>query len=245
MNAREMLIALAIKHEGEWENIYKDIQNKVFLSQEEIETYSFKYSEDFTNAVTILDSNYPDYLKNIEKPPFVLFYKGNLSLLNAENKVAIIGSKKPTAKGIITTCNCANDYYEQGYTLISGFSQGVQLHALKRFHKNSIAILPCGISGDFYNRNESVASDVGLFITEYPNGVNATHEQIQMRYRIISAITDKVVANEITKTGSFNIMISYALFMGKEIECIPDTVNDNYCNTLIEEGATPVFKWCF
>ena len=33
-----------------------------------------------TKYVTILDSNYPDFLKQVSCPPFVLFYEGNLKL---------------------------------------------------------------------------------------------------------------------------------------------------------------------
>ena len=32
------------------------------------------------HTLTILDSNYPDFLKQVSCPPFVLFYEGNLKL---------------------------------------------------------------------------------------------------------------------------------------------------------------------
>lgn len=31
--------------------------------------------------ITLLDDKYPNYLKNVECPPFVLFYEGNLNLI--------------------------------------------------------------------------------------------------------------------------------------------------------------------
>jgi DNA processing protein len=37
-----------------------------------------------------VDQNYPNWLKDISCPPFIIFYKGNIELLN-QNNVYIIG----------------------------------------------------------------------------------------------------------------------------------------------------------
>ena len=44
--------------------------------------------------ITILDSDYPERLKNIYDPPIVLYYKGNKQLLNQENIIAMIGCRR-------------------------------------------------------------------------------------------------------------------------------------------------------
>lgn len=253
MNAREMLIALAIKYEGEWENIYRDIQNKVFLSQEEIDTYLFKYSEDFVNAVTILDSNYPDYLKNIEKPPFVLFYKGNLNLLNAEDRFGIFGGRKPSTKNIRATINCANDYATQDYVLINNLSCGVGINALRTYNmagKKSIIVLASGLNSVYpqeHSKDLEKALELGsLVITEYPSFVCVKQMNMAFRIRLLASISNDVVINDIKRTSGTNILFMFALRMNKNVVCIPDTnKKDNYCNELIKEGAIPEFKWCF
>ena len=72
--ARNILIALSLKHNGDWDKIYEDIQNKTLVE----DTYT-QQAENIKNVITILDEEYPQQLKNSFKPPFVLFYKGNIN----------------------------------------------------------------------------------------------------------------------------------------------------------------------
>ena len=69
MKARDVLIAIWKKNNGVWEDIYKDLVNKVYPEDEEIET------EDNGKYITLLDEDYPEDLKHQYKPPFVLVRK--------------------------------------------------------------------------------------------------------------------------------------------------------------------------
>ena len=44
--------------------------------------------------LTFEDEKYPQMLKNIENPPMVLYYKGNLDDCNLEKTLAVVGSRK-------------------------------------------------------------------------------------------------------------------------------------------------------
>ncbi|TQX73564.1 DNA-protecting protein DprA, partial [Clostridioides difficile] len=46
------------------------------------------------------DKEYPENLKNIYNAPKLLFYKGDIGLVNNNFNIAIVGSRKPTAYGI-------------------------------------------------------------------------------------------------------------------------------------------------
>ena len=64
-NMDNVLLYFSLKHEGDFKKINEFIKLKRVLK---------------TKYVTILDSNYPDFLKQVSCPPFVLFYEGNLKL---------------------------------------------------------------------------------------------------------------------------------------------------------------------
>ncbi len=68
MKAREILIALWIKHKQDWDKMYEDIANK------NIDDNLEKYLEnvDTEEFVTILDADYPEKLKHRYHPPFVI-----------------------------------------------------------------------------------------------------------------------------------------------------------------------------
>lgn len=45
--------------------------------------------------VTLISSNYPEYLKTVNCPPMVLFYKGNLKLMDKDpQELRVLASKK-------------------------------------------------------------------------------------------------------------------------------------------------------
>lgn len=77
MEARKILLALAIRYDNDWNRMYEAIQNKEDLSENDkslVDSFSGNY-------ITILDVDYPARLKQKYKPPFVLYYDGDLSLL--------------------------------------------------------------------------------------------------------------------------------------------------------------------
>ena len=66
-----------MKHEGDFKKIYESLKAKEPVDENEFIKLKRVLK---TKYVTILDSNYPDFLKQVSCPPFVLFYEGNLKL---------------------------------------------------------------------------------------------------------------------------------------------------------------------
>ena len=63
-----------------------------------IESINCKYT-------TIISDDYPNFLKEISCPPFVLFYKGDLKTLNSHNAINIIGTENSDTIGEdMTSC---------------------------------------------------------------------------------------------------------------------------------------------
>lgn len=81
--AKELLVAVAVKNNGDFNEIIRTIRNKEPISSEEIA----KYSHLCQNAVAIIDDDYPKTYKSINMPPLVLFLKdGGRSLLTEASK---------------------------------------------------------------------------------------------------------------------------------------------------------------
>src|SRR5699024_648638 len=101
-----------------------------------------------SNYVTIFDNDYPEKLKTINYPPFALFYKGNLNLVNNEITV-LTGSYSPDDYGIRVTEKIATELIEKNHTIINGMATGVEKYALHRAINTNgkcIAVLGCGIN---------------------------------------------------------------------------------------------------
>lgn len=83
MKARDILIALYLKYDGDWDKIYSAIKDKKTenLNTKKIKQLRVKYETNF-NFITLLDEEYPEQLKHGYKPPFVIMYYGNINLLH-------------------------------------------------------------------------------------------------------------------------------------------------------------------
>ena len=83
LNTEEIIASLAIKYEGDWDNIYKGLLNP---QDRDLENYFEVVKTMKCKYVTILSPEYPDYFKYCFKPPFVLFYYGDIKLLSQIGK---------------------------------------------------------------------------------------------------------------------------------------------------------------
>ena len=73
MKAREILIGLYLEKNKCWEDIYQAIANKeINLKEETINSVEFQEMCESERVLTILDENYPESIRRIYKPPFVL-----------------------------------------------------------------------------------------------------------------------------------------------------------------------------
>lgn len=70
LTGRQIITFLAVKYHNDWMKIYTAIKNKELVDSSLVHETIAGLTGDY---VTIIDSNYPDSLKKIFKPPFVVF----------------------------------------------------------------------------------------------------------------------------------------------------------------------------
>ena len=81
MKANEILAKTYVGNGGNWNKTYECLLKKDLKTDE---------TDVLGDFITILDKEYPDRLKQVHKPPFVLFYKGNLDLLGNDKAIGIV-----------------------------------------------------------------------------------------------------------------------------------------------------------
>ena len=65
---RLILIALSLKHKNDWISMYADI-----VAHAPIEPEWLERAKTVKDALTLLDTNYPQELQRSSKPPFVIY----------------------------------------------------------------------------------------------------------------------------------------------------------------------------
>jgi len=123
--------------------------------------------------LVIDDALYPKFLRQIRKPPKVLYYKGNLDPTIFENCLAVVGSRRMTSYGRRVVKKLLYDLVATGVTIVSGFMYGIDAcahEAALAVGGRTIAVMPCGIDyihpenqEDLYNQ---VLENNGLVLSE-------------------------------------------------------------------------------
>lgn len=233
MGNREKLIAYAYKYHGDYFKIVKAIEEK-----EEIEEVFDK------NVITILDDNYPNELKDLRYPPFVLFYKGNLDLLKKE-KIGIVGSRVPgdyalEATRLLTIKN-------RNKVIVSGLAKGIDGKA-HEIADCSIGILGCGIEYIYPYENLELYNKLikqGLILSEYPGLTKPLAYHFPFRNRIIAALSDTIYVMQSSERSGTVTTINEALELQKDVKVLPFSVfneEGNYNNRLINDGALIILE---
>lgn len=238
----DILIYFAVKYEGDWDKIYSAINKKEKVDQKELEEMLTKNTSE---CITLLSEFYPQKLKNIYKPPFVLFYKGNIELLNQESKsIGVVGSRRNSSYGENSTKVIVKDLVKNNVTIISGLAKGIDSIAHESCLEekgNTIAVLGNGIDVNYPIENKELQNKIienGLILSEYPSFKESNKEQFPKRNRIIAGLSDAILVTEASQKSGSMITVSRALEMGKDIFCVPYKIGLNSgCNSLIREGA--------
>lgn len=209
--------------------------------EEKIEKNGIRY-------VTYTDDNFPERLRLIEDPPFILFYYGDIDKLGKGYSISLVGSRKCTPYGINVTKFITKDICANNINVISGMAKGIDGYAHKTALESggfTCAVLGCGIDIIYPRENRNLYFDMqknGCILSEFIPGTQPFSYNFPMRNRIISALSDIVIIVEAgTRSGSL-ITANCALDQGKDVMVVPGSVfseQSQGTNRLIRDGANP------
>lgn len=205
MEGRELLLYLSLKYKGEWQKIYDAIKNKETVDKDvakrEIDKSGFSNDE----YITIVDTEYPEELKTISRPPFVLYLKAHNSVGGtAKGQFDIIFNKNKNSLCVLC----------QGNGVPIGWSDKMVYNILDNVTKYIITTDSIGIANDFRKNtfdhklvifsgkgiDKSIASINhvtgcnALYVSEFPNGVDGSRENFERRSLIMTSLSQSALA---------------------------------------------------
>ena len=198
--------------------------------------------------LTLDDSRYPPYLREIFAPPPILYARGDFSTFS-RNAVAIVGSRSPTVYGKQSTIRITKELVERNVVVVSGLARGIDTKAHEVALDSggmTIAVLGCGLDLIYPKINTLLAKKIeqnGAIISEFPLGTPPEAFNFPRRNRIISGCSLAVIVVEAgAKSGSL-ITARYALQQGREVCAVPGPIHSPLSDgtfNLLKEGAMPV-----
>ncbi|MEI7841407.1 MAG: DNA-processing protein DprA [Gallionellaceae bacterium] len=214
------------------------IEENLFLTEQWL-------SDPINHIVTIADESYPQQLLNTQDPPFLLFIKGRLDLLNKPS-LAIVGSRNATPQGIRNAEAFAQSLSELGFCIISGMALGIDTSAHLGGLKgqgSSIAVIGTGLDRVYPATNKELAHQLamhGTIISELPLGTPPLPANFPRRNRIISGLSQGCLIVEASLQSGSLITARLALEQGREVFAIPGSIHSPQtkgCHALIKQGA--------
>ena len=193
--------------------------------------------------ITYKDPNYSELLSQTSNFPPVLSYKGNISLLNHDKIIAIVGARNSSINGRSFAAKLAKDLVKAGYVTTSGLARGIDTSVHSNSGSNTIAVVAGGIDHIYPPENKTLYAQIaenGLLLAELSVGSKPLSQHFPQRNRIISGLALATVVVEAgLKSGSL-ITANFALEQNREVFAVPGFPIDPRCigsNRLIKNGA--------
>ncbi len=219
------------------------------IRQELTSSFITKVTQDLKKnhiqTVTFFDEEYPSLLKEIAQPPWVLYIRGDASLLSAKT-LAVVGTRRPTPYGLRVTRELVAGMVELDWTIVSGMAGGIDGEAHRaalEANGKTIAVLGTGIDVIYPRHHRSLYGKIvreGAVISEMPPGTQPFPWVFPQRNRIISGLAHGTLVIEAAERSGSLITAEYSMEQGREVFAVPGPMTSRQSQgtlKLIQDGA--------
>lgn len=208
------------------------------------------YQTKNTRWLTILDEQYPEYLRQIYNPPVLLFYQGDLSLLE-QRLLAVVGSRKSSVYGDTVLDRLLPELIKNDIVTVSGLAKGIDCavhQKTMRENGKTVAVVGTGLDRVYPYEHKELQEKIGkdhLLLSEYPLGAKPLRHHFPMRNRIIAGLSLGTLVIEAKYRSGSLITANLALQEGREVFAVPGDITNpgvEGTNDLILHGAKCVLS---
>lgn len=194
-------------------------------------------------ALCLSEPRYPRALRRVPFAPPVLFFEGDLALLDAP-LIAIVGARRCSDDGRRMARLLGSGVVEAGGVVVSGLAQGIDSEAHAAAGGRTVAVLGQGLGLPLPGRRGRLRRDIveqgGLILSELPQTRPASRITFPLRNRIIAGLSAITVVVEARARSGARITARNALEAGRDVFAVPGHPLQETaagCLALLREGA--------
>jgi len=158
------------------------------------------------------DFQYPERLREADHPPELLYYRGDVGLLDSPC-VSVVGTRKCTREGELRAARLARGLVEEGYTIVSGLARGIDTSAMRAaldFGGLSIGVIGTPIDHYYPPENRELQDEIAashLLLSQVPfyryaNEPFLSHKRyFPQRNETMAALSTATIVVEAGETG--------------------------------------------
>jgi DNA protecting protein DprA len=197
-----------------------DDDSDLLLGQALQTVRAWEDSPDF-DVMTVLDDEYPVALREIHQMPPFLFTRGHLRA--DEVGVSVVGTRKPSSRGISIAENVARRLVDRGISVISGLAAGIDAVAHESTldaHGRPIGVIGTGINrvypADHRALHDRVAA-AGALVSQFFPDAGPTQQSFPMRNVTMSALGRASIVVEAGEHSGTRIQARVAVEHGRPV----------------------------
>lgn len=196
------------------------------------------------DARSMLDSSYPQSLRNVFDKPPLIFVSGCWDESRDEVAVAVVGTRNPTDEGVRRAGRLAKELVESGVTVLSGLAKGIDA-AVHRGALDAggrtVAVMGTGIDQRYPAENRGLADQIvaqgGALISQFLPDQGPRPWTFPKRNVTMSGLSTATIVVEASETSGTRIQSRVALRHGRRV-FLTSAIVEAYpwARRLVEEG---------
>jgi DNA processing protein len=171
---------------------------------------------------TVLDREYPENLRAVHDRPPVVFIAGRV--IPADRRaIAVIGSRRASAKGVSATEALASHLVDSGFTVVSGLAAGIDTAAhtaaLSRGGR-TIAVIGTGLNRAYPPQNAPLQRAVAekcAVVSQFWPDAPPSRSSFPMRNAVMSGLSRATVVVEASHRSGARTQARLALAHGRPV----------------------------
>lgn len=197
------------------------------------------------NYLTFFSAEYPMLLRQIADPPLMLFYEGNLQLLQT-TMIGFVGARTASLYARKVCEKLIPPLVTENYKIVSGLANGVDSFAHESAIRNrgkTIAVIASGLDHCYPASAFPLFQQIRqehLVLSEYSHDTKPQRDHFPLRNRIIAGISKGICVIEAKERSGSLITAQLAMENGREVFAVPgEMISDQSkgCHHLIQDGA--------
>ncbi|MBT4594559.1 DNA-protecting protein DprA, partial [bacterium] len=195
------------------------------------------------HVVTLADAEYPQLLRNIHRPPIVLYIKG--AKLKETPSIAVVGTRRANHYARRALELVVPELAASGWSVVSGGAVGVDTvaHELAiECRGHTAVVLGSGLLRPYPSTNkklfESVVARGGSVVSPFPLEARPEKGNFPARNRVVAGLAKSCLVVQAPGRSGALITASYALAENRDVYAVPGAVDDvlsQGCHDLIRQ----------
>lgn len=202
--------------------------------------------------VTILDEDYPLYLRLVHQRPPFLFLRG--TPVEDDLRVAVVGTRTPTPQGVAHARAIAGGLAERGVTVVSGLAAGIDTAAhgtALAVGGRTVGVIGTGLQRSYPTQNARLQQEIaerGLLVSQFWPDSPPSKSSFPMRNAVMSGYSLATIVVEAAYRSGARMQARLALEHGRRVFLMRSLMTHEWAreyvsrpNTTIIDGPDDVF----